>query len=68
MKSRRKQADDYGLKTLRRKGRNSNAAVTDLEKLREGDAKRYGLIEALVSTHPAPSDRANRIREMIADS
>jgi len=63
-----KQADDYGLKTLRRKGRNSNAAVTALEKLGEGDAKRYGLTEALVSTHPAPSDRANRIRKMIADS
>ncbi len=61
-----KESDDYGLETLRRNGRNLNAAVTALEKLGEGDAKGSGLMATLTSTHPDPSDRANRIRKTIA--
>jgi putative metalloprotease len=57
------EADDYALAFLGRHKYNRKAAVTALEKL---DALSGGQQASWLSTHPAPRDRANRMRQQQA--
>ncbi|HSV51078.1 MAG TPA: M48 family metalloprotease [Burkholderiaceae bacterium] len=54
------EADDYAMGFLSRRHHNRKAAVTALEKL---DALSGGGQSSWLSTHPAPRDRANRMRQ-----
>lgn len=54
------EADDYALRFLARRGHNRQAAVTALEKLAALGGGSQGPI--WLSTHPAPRDRAGRMR------
>lgn len=52
-----RQADDYGIWYLKEKGRDIQAAVSALEKL-----DTLGSGHSFLSSHPAPLDRARRLR------
>lgn len=58
------EADDFAMRFLSRRGHDRRAAVTALEKL---DALSGGSAQAAwLSTHPAPRDRAARMRQQVA--
>ncbi|GAA4426913.1 M48 family metallopeptidase [Acidovorax lacteus] len=61
--SNEREADDYALKFMKAKKYNAQACVTALEKLAalSGDAS-----SSFLSTHPAPKDRAARMRQQLA--
>lgn len=61
--SNEREADDYALKFMKAKKYNPQACVTALEKLASlsGDSS-----SSFLSTHPAPKDRASRLREQLA--
>ena len=61
--SNEREADDYALKFMKAKKYNPQACVTALEKLASlsGDSS-----SRVLSTHPAPKDRASRLREQLA--
>ncbi|CAG0943509.1 partial Metalloprotease LoiP, partial [Candidatus Brocadiaceae bacterium] len=54
------ESDDYGLESLRKTGVNPNAAVSALRKL----AKLSGGKHSMLSSHPEPNERANRIAQL----
>ncbi|HEX4918026.1 MAG TPA: M48 family metallopeptidase [Limnobacter sp.] len=54
------EADDYAMGFMKRKGYNPKAAVSALEKLAEMSKGAGGA--SWLSTHPAPADRAQRMR------
>jgi putative metalloprotease len=57
-------ADLYGMKLMERYKRNTRAAVSALRKL-AGPGSGGGLTEKLLSSHPDPNARANRIEALI---
>jgi putative metalloprotease len=61
--SNEREADDYALKFMKAKKYSPQACVTALEKLAalSGDSS-----SSFLSTHPAPKDRASRLREQLA--
>ena len=59
-------ADDYGLKVVRRRKANLNAAVTALEKLASLAKEKPGMIAQMLSSHPEPAKRAERLKQAIA--
>jgi len=61
--SNEREADDYALKFMRAKKYNAEACVTALEKLA---ALSGGRSSSFLSTHPAPKDRAARLRKQLA--
>jgi len=58
-----READDYALKFMKAKKYNPEACVTALEKLA---ALSGGSSSSFLSTHPAPKDRASRLRKQLA--
>lgn len=58
--SQERAADDYGLQFLKKHGYNQRAAVSALKKL-----AKLGDESGILQSHPAPSDRAERIQEQI---
>ncbi|HEX4880371.1 MAG TPA: M48 family metallopeptidase [Limnobacter sp.] len=58
------EADDYAMGFMKRKGYNPKGAVTALEKLAEMSKGSGGA--SWLSTHPAPADRAQRMRSQLA--
>lgn len=58
------EADDYAMRFLSRRRHDRQAAVTALEKLDALSAGRHGA--PWLSTHPAPRDRATRMRQQAA--
>jgi putative metalloprotease len=61
--SNEREADDYALKFMRDRKYNPEACVTALEKLNELSG---GSSSSFLSTHPAPKDRAARLRKQLA--
>jgi putative metalloprotease len=61
--SNEREADDYALKFMRDRKYNPEACVTALEKL---DELSGGSSSSFLSTHPAPKDRAARLRKQLA--
>ncbi|MBL8360928.1 MAG: M48 family metalloprotease [Rubrivivax sp.] len=57
------EADDYAMGFLSRRGHDRKAAVSALEKL---DKLSGGRDSSWLSTHPAPKDRAQRMRQQLA--
>lgn len=57
-----RQADDYGLAFNIKHKRKPQGAVTALEKL----AQMFGNDSSMFSSHPAPGDRAKRLKEQLA--
>lgn len=57
-----RQADDYGLAFNIKHKRKPQGAVTALEKL----AQMFGNESSMFSSHPAPGDRAKRLKEQLA--
>ena len=57
-----RKADDYGLAFNKKYKYNPKAAITALEKL----AKLSGNQSSLFASHPAPGDRAQRLKEQLA--
>ncbi len=58
--SEEKEADDYGLKFLKKHGYKAESAVSALKKLAE-----LGGSHSFLSTHPAPDKRAERIKKQL---
>ncbi len=61
--SNEREADDYALKFMKAKKYNPQACVSALEKL---SALSGGSSSSFLSTHPAPKDRAERLRKQLA--
>jgi putative metalloprotease len=61
-----READDYGLKIVRRRKADLNAAVSALEKLAKLSKTKPGMLEQMTSSHPEPGKRAERLRQAIA--
>lgn len=60
-----READDYGLATVQRAGYNPMEAVSALEKLVYLSGNNYNIVARIISTHPAPGDRARRLKDKI---
>jgi putative metalloprotease len=60
-----READDYGLETLKQSGKNPEGAVTALEKLAAMGDSNSTFVTQMLSTHPEPKARAERIRKAI---
>jgi putative metalloprotease len=58
--SEEKEADDYGLKFMKKHGYKAESAVSALKKLAE-----LGGSHSFLSTHPAPDKRAERIKKQL---
>lgn len=63
-----READDYGLATLRRTGKNPDASVSALNKLASKSRSGSNLVAQMVSTHPQPAARAARLQKEISAS
>lgn len=61
-----KDADDYGLKIVRRRKADLNAAVSALEKLAKLSSTKPGMLEQMTSSHPDAGARAERLKKAIA--
>ncbi len=60
-----READDYGLEVLKQSGRNPLGAVTALEKLASMGSSNSSFVTQMLSTHPEPGARAERIRKAL---
>ncbi|MBK1640919.1 hypothetical protein CKO12_03300 [Chromatium okenii] len=60
-----READDYGLEVLKQSGRNPLGAVTALEKLASMGSSNSTFVAQMLSTHPEPGARAERIRKAL---
>ena len=60
-------SDDYGLAFMKKHGYNVKAMESAFRKLAaQGSGKKAGALEGMLSTHPEPGKRADRMREMAA--
>ncbi|SDX75381.1 putative metalloprotease [Allochromatium warmingii] len=60
-----READDFGLLTLKQNGGNPVGAATALEKLATMSGQGSNFVTQMVATHPEPSARAARIRKAL---
>jgi putative metalloprotease len=61
-----READDYGMATLKRAGQDPNGAVSALNKLAAKSRSGSNLVAQMVSTHPQPASRAARLQKQIS--
>jgi putative metalloprotease len=58
-------SDDYGLAFMKKHGYDVKAMESALRKLASLSGKKAGALESMLSTHPDPDKRADRVHEMI---
>ena len=60
-------SDDYGLAFMKKHGYNVKAMESAFRKLAaQGSGAKAGALESMLSTHPEPGKRADRMRDMAA--
>ncbi|MDR2154304.1 MAG: M48 family metalloprotease [Burkholderiaceae bacterium] len=60
-------SDDYGLAFMKKHGYDASAMESAFRKLASLGGKSGGALESILSTHPDPGKRADRIHEMIGE-
>ncbi len=63
-----READDFGLATVKSAGKDPNGAVSALNKLAAKSRSGSNLVAQMVSTHPEPAARAARLQKTIQAS
>ncbi len=57
------ESDEYGLATVQNNNRPKTAAITALQKLGSLSKEKAGIFQQLISSHPQPGKRAQRIKD-----